>query len=369
MWERNRFRSVAWDEWRTDALGVSSRLRGLGVQPGERIGCIFTNSYAGCAAAIGVWLAGGTIVSLPIISRGTTIPLYVDQLRRIVQASGLKLMLLDEAYRSMLEGLGVAGVRIASFESLESKGTADPTLPADEDPVFVQYSSGSTREPRGCVLTALAIARQLDMLADRLQVDPISDQGVTWLPFSHDMGFFGCLMLSFAKGMRLLVSTPQRFLHSPATWFEDCAQLHATITAAPNFALDLATKAVPRLPSNRLNLRECIVGGDRVEAASLSRVASTLASHGLCNQALTPAYGLAEAVLAVTMTPASVAPKVLTVDREALDRGLVEIADRSTRTIDVVSCGPPLPGVSVEVAGNDRVGEVRLRSPASPMVT
>ena len=166
---------------------------------------------------------------------------------------------------------GLPGTRIASFESLIDSGTIEPELPGEDEVIFIQYSSGSTSDPKGCLLTARAIQAQLDLLADGLSVDPSVDQGVMWLPLSHDMGLFGCLLLSFAKGMRLVVSTPERFLKSPATWLADCAEVQATITAVPNFALELAARAGRVSPPRRFPMRKCVIGGERGGSPARSR--------------------------------------------------------------------------------------------------
>jgi acyl-CoA synthetase (AMP-forming)/AMP-acid ligase II len=214
------------------------------------------------------------------------------------------------------------------------------------------------------MLTTRAIERQLDILAEGLELDPARDQTVAWLPLSHDMGFFGCLMLSFAKGMRLAMSSPERFLRAPRTWFGDCARVQATMTVAPNFALDLAARAARRSPPPaRFPMRTCILGGERIEATTLDAATAALGPYGLTPATLLPAYGLAEAVLAVTMARVPDPPTTLTLDGPSLARGVVCPPDGDARRL--VAAGRPLRGVSVRIDGEEGgVGEICIRTPS-----
>lgn len=366
VWDGQDFRGLEWDDWRRGALRAAAGLRRLGVEPGEHVGCILTNSPEICEGVVGVWLTGATIVSLPTLARGADLASYARQLRRSCAIARAEVLLVEEQFAAPLRE-SLPEFRILTWEELPADRLVEPCCP-DGDIAFVQFSSGSTQEPRGCALSGLAIMRQLDILAEGLQLDPVHDEGMSWLPLSHDMGFFGCLMLSFVKGMRLAVGTPQRFLRSPRTWWGDCADLGATITAAPNFALDLAARAARGGAPRPCPMRKCVIGGERVEPRTLEEAVAALGPWGLSAEALLPAYGLAEAVLAVTMTPLAEAPRVLTVHASALrDRRLVPVADGAGRGVEVtrlVSAGRCLRGVDLKIAGEAGVGEICLRSPS-----
>jgi acyl-CoA synthetase (AMP-forming)/AMP-acid ligase II len=216
---------------------------------------------------LGVWLSGATLLSLPLISRGMDAAGYVARLRRILHRAEPVALLCDQRFARLLEDAEL-GVPIAAFQALDHAQAADPVLLDADAPVFVQYTSGSTSEPRGCVLSARAIANQLALLEEALEIDREGDTGVVWLPLSHDMGLFGCLGLTYWTGHRLVLSTPERFLTQPGSWFEDCARYGATVSAAPNFALDVATRvASVRMPPP-VPMRRLVVGGERVAAAS-----------------------------------------------------------------------------------------------------
>jgi fatty-acyl-CoA synthase len=314
----------------------------------------------------GTWLAGATLLSLPTLRRGQEVPDYIAQLRRLCRAADAQLLLLEERFLELLgeEDLGAPTV---GFAALPCDGVHEPAPLADEQLAFVQYSSGSVSDPKGCMLTLGAVSAQEQMLAQRLGVDGDS-RGAMWLPLSHDMGLFGCVLLSWTTGMRLAVGTPERFLRKPLTWMDDLVAFDATIAAAPNFALALAARrARTRPPAGRLQLKTMVLGGERIEWSTLREAEETLGLHGLELAAMTPAYGLAEATLAVTMKHRGVLPRVAAVDTEALHAGaLVErgLAERGVSAL--VSCGPPVDGVSVRIDsdGGGPVGRICIKSPA-----
>lgn len=367
VWSGERYTSWSWDDWYGRALRFAAGLRRRGVQPDDRVACLLTNSPEACAAVLGTWLAGACLVSVPAMARGMGLEQYLGQIRRIIaQAEPNILVVAAELVQAF--GQACSRISVVGFEELDTSTRIDPVLADSHQAVFVQYSSGSTREPRGCVLSAGAIARQLTMLEYALRVDATVDVGVAWLPLSHDMGLFGCLLLvPYWTGTEFALSTPQRFLMSPQSWFADCARFGATITAGPNFALELTARIASALPPDAIPMRRVVVGGERVDSRTLDRVCQALGPDRLARHALIPAYGLAEAVLAVTMTHLGEGPHIVGFESEALARGYTRPApsDGSTRqngSVAVTSCGPPLPGNSVEIVGEADVGEVRVRS-------
>jgi len=379
VWNGGGFDELSWDDWRRMIERATRGVRDLGVQPRQPVSCVLTNTSAVCAGAFAVWLAGGTIASLPTPARGMSSQSYLGQLRRILRRVGSDVLLVEQAAAAALPTEELPGIRIVAFESLIDSGRVEPDLPARDDVIFIQYSSGSTGEPRGCMLQARAIEAQVDILAEGLGLDPAHDQGVMWLPLSHDMGLFGCLMMSFITGVPLLVSRPERFLRSPRSWLEDCAAVNATVTSAPNFALELAARAAAVSQPPRFPLQKCIIGGERVEAATLARLEAALGVSGVTAEALVPAYGLAEAVLAVTMKELGTRPRTIAADAEALLHGRVELREEAQRhpaelrqqahangspgnVRQLVSAGRPLRGVEIAIRGGE-VGEICVSTP------
>lgn len=363
-WEGDGFRPVSWDQWRSEAFEAAGALRQLGVRPATRVACLLGNSFATCRALIGVWIAGGTPVSLPLPARGMSPAHYHGQLLSIVRTVRPDLVLVEAAYEKLLETLPPE-VRVHSYESLRGRGSIEPEPPTGDEAAFIQFTSGSTASPRGCVISAAAMAAQVETLGEELDMTD-ADRGVSWLPLSHDMGLFGALMQAWRWGLELVLSSPQRFLSAPRSWMQDCADLQATLTVAPNFALALATRAAQiSPPSRRFPLRSCIIGAERVVWETLERAATVLGPWGLDLRSMTPAYGLAEATLAVSITPWAERPRALSVDREALIEGRLEESPAGTLgSTRVVSAGRALRGTEVSIAAPTAVGPVTITSPS-----
>jgi fatty-acyl-CoA synthase len=290
---------------------------------------------------------------------------YLRQLGLIVKDAEPIVMCADGDFVGLLTDADLP-VRVVPYEQLERATSAVEALQPMDRPAVIQYSSGSTGAPTGCVLSAGSVAWQLRALQQALDIDPETDVGVAWLPLSHDMGLFGCLLLTYWTGHPLVLGTPQRFLTQPQTWLQDCARFGATVTASPPFGMAFATRVAARLPALRSPMRTVVIGGERI-APTVLDAAEALAPWGFSRSALVPAYGLAEAVLAVTMTPLQRGPRVIDVDSDDLAQGRVRLVDadrdRAGATTAVTSAGLPLPGVKVTAGDSGGVGEICVESP------
>lgn len=356
----DRSEELSWGDVVELGGGVAARLRARGVGRGDRVALVLTNSRAAIASLAGVWFAGASVLSLPTLGRGMSVEAYRAQLARLCGSAGTRLLVADAPVAGVVRGIPVEV--LACEDLVGGAEKADPDPPGADDVAFVQFSSGTTGEPRGAALTPRAIAAQLGALAEAVAVDPGRDRVVAWLPLSHDMGLFGCLLLSWFTGMPLLLGTPLRFLAAPATWLDDCAACGATLSVVPPSVLPAVARADRGGPG--LSLRACIVGGERIPAQALDMAQAVLDRRGTPPTVLTPAYGLAEATLAVTVAPLGERPRVLAVDETALWEGkVVPAADADAdASVRVVSCGPSIEGTSVAIAGGGQVGEVVVRS-------
>ncbi|HEV7495555.1 AMP-binding protein [Baekduia sp.] len=363
-WADGGYRSWSWDEWRSRALEIAADLRSRGVVRETPVACLLVNSLDACAAVLGIWMAGGVVVSLPLPARGMAPESYLAQLRLIVGRAEPTLLLTD---RSLAGALGTAdlSVPVLAIQDLRRNPAGfEPDLPATDETAFVQFSSGSTTEPKGCMLTPAAIARQLEALSVALAIDPERDIGAVWLPMSHDMGLFGCVLLTYWTGHRLVLGTPQRFLAHPLTWLDDIAAFGATVSALPAFALSLVARRAGAAPIQRLTLEKLVLGGDRIDPRVIDEAVATF-DGALSRTAMLPAYGLAEAVLAVTMSPVGRGPRTLIADGAALERGELVCLDRDDApgAVALCSCGPPVGEAEIRIDTPEpgRIGEIVVR--------
>jgi fatty-acyl-CoA synthase len=346
-------------------MSIAAGLRRSGARPGDRIACLLTNSPDCCAAIIGIWLAGCCAVSLPLPGRGMSLAYYLRFLRVPLEDTHAVFLLVSLQHRSLIPTNGLS-VRVLTFEELDGLPTGDGAPMAADEVLFIQYSSGSTAEPRGCALTGAAIAAQLSLLEVALEIDPESDVGVVWLPLAHDMGLFGCLLLTYWTGHRLVLSTPGRFLTQPSSWFSDAARYGATVSATPPFGLELAARVASAREGGSVPMKRMVVGGDRVDEDTLRRAVRALTQNRLPWSSLLPAYGLAEVVLAATMTRLGRGPSVLSTDEiSATGEPGLQLRQMLQNRRTIVTSGEPLPGVRVGVVEAQSVGEIEIASPSA----
>lgn len=356
--------SMSWGEVIRAAESIAGGLRARGVGSGDVVGTVLTNDPDAVAGILGIWLAGAAVASLPVPSRGMDLSTYTRQLGKLAQSFSAPFLLVDGRFAPLLSE-SIATDVLAWRQVYGSRALAGD--PPDPDALaFVQYSSGSTSVPKGCMLTASAIGAQLDLIREMTGSARGEETVASWLPLSHDMGLFGCLLFAWAHSCTLVMSSPERFMQAPRTWMSDCAESAATLTAGTNLALRLAARAgrSTRQPK-ALNLRVCVVGAERVEQPTLSAISEIYGPAGLNASVLMPAYGLAEATLAVTATGVCEVPQVLTVDAGALADGVVrEIDPEQPHATSLVSAGHPCRGVSVRAGDSTQLAEIRVRSPS-----
>ncbi|GIH04901.1 long-chain-fatty-acid--CoA ligase [Rhizocola hellebori] len=328
---------------------------------GSAVAMMLTTSADCVTALIGGWRAGLCIASLPTPARAVPMPEYAQQIGAVLRLMEAKLLVVDDEVASAIPELPVPVVTFS--QTLSGWGAKT----ADEAGSFVQFTSGSTSTPKGVRLSMEAIGENVRALLDGVaSPDPLVS--CSWLPLSHDMGLVGMFLAAWA-GQRhvspggLVLIRPERFLRRPSTWLSACAQFGATVTAAPNFGLELALRDLAGCASLDLSaLRVCIVGAEPVRAETLRRFAKELAPLRFDSDALCPAYGMAEASLAVSAKPPGKPWNSCHVDTSALEMGRWQESGPGEGTTELVGLGAPLPGIEVAVGGEPAaVGEVLVR--------
>jgi acyl-CoA synthetase (AMP-forming)/AMP-acid ligase II len=328
------------------------------IPPGPVAG-ILTPSAEAIACFVGSLRAGRDFVSLPLPGRGQDLVGYVRQLRRIVELANVRALVVEAAY----EGLLRSAPEPLPCEVVVAERLADPTataLRSDPEPgELIQFSSGTTGTPKGLRLTGTAIAASVESLLDGFGVDVAPEIFCAWLPLSHDMGLIGGLLGSWAgsrrtrPGYQYICISPEMFLARPLLWMETCAASGATVTAGPTFAYHILSRHLRRASGLDLHrLRACAVGAEPIAAETLEAFASAAGPYGFRETALCPAYGLAEATLAVSMVRPGEPWKTRTVSVEGQSHAYV-------------SCGPIFDCVKVNAPDvRAGAGPIRISGPA-----
>jgi acyl-CoA synthetase (AMP-forming)/AMP-acid ligase II len=363
-WVGDRVESSRWREVTRDAEEMTAGLRNAGVEPGARVATVLLNTPHAVRGILGTWLAGGVIASFPVPARGMGMEEYLDQIAALCAHLEPAALLLDEPMLQMLPAELRESVNAHSWESTAGSGRVEPAPPEEDDVSFIQYSSGSTSLPKGCMLSARSIERQIELILEMIEADPYSDSNVSWLPLSHDMGLFGNLLTLWLADADLVLSTPERFMMAPRTWFGDVADSGATYTCGTPTALALAARAQRGARAKApLNLHTVILGAERLEWEVVTRAVEAFGPQGLRAETLMPAYGLAEATLAVTATPRREEPRHLVVDGVALADGeVVEVDPGDATATRIVSGGRPITDVELPGLEEGELSEIRVRS-------
>ncbi len=335
----------------------------------------------------GILLAGG--IPIPIYPPANLFQLE-DHVNRHVgilsNAQTTLLITLPEAKR-------VAGILKAQVETLRSVISPDElqaaqtdlkTDPINENDIaFIQYTSGSTGQPKGVILTHRNLLENIRAMGKTVNVDS-TDVFVSWLPLYHDMGLIGAWFSSLYFSMPLVLMSPLAFLKQPSRWLRTISNHGGTISAAPNFAFELCTKKIPDDELEHLDLsslRFLFNGAEPVSAQTLKNFSSKFEKYGLRSRAVAPVYGLAEVAVGLAFPPPERGPKIDLIQREAMvsqglaipihrpaqassvnasqhNRGhLPNIKGNTTLpdgSLEIVACGQPLPGYQVRIV--DRSG-------------
>lgn len=288
-----------------------------------------------------------------------------DRTRRIIDDAGVSLILTDAAHRDGVAGwltdAGLKGrVHCLDTESTTVGDPGDWAPPQFERGTlaFLQYTSGSTSEPKGVMVTHGNLLGNGEEIKRR--IEGTSDTvGVGWVPHYHDMGLVGQFLQPLYLGCRYVFTSPITFIKRPVLWLELITRYRGTITVAPNFGYELALRRVTDRQLDGLDLSSLRVvknGAEPVRAATLERMAERFAPAGFRPAMWMPCYGMAETTLLITAAPLGGGPVVRGFDADALSRGqAVPVEDEAARRL--VSCGRP---VTLDISVVDPESRARL---------
>jgi fatty-acyl-CoA synthase len=361
-----------WAELHRDARAVAAGLQARGVGPGSHVALLGPTTRPLVTTIQAVWLTGATLVLLPLPMRLASIEEFVAQTRARLHHADVTHLLLDADLAPFLEARPDDPVT-ALVGSIDGDPDAYVRPPGDPDALAVlQFTSGSTAEPKGVMLPNRAICANLDAVALGAGLDADDDVMVSWLPLYHDMGLVGFLMLPMSTGTELVLAAPQDFLASPLRWMRWLSDHGGTATAGPNFSYVLATRAL-RTATETLDLsrlRIALNGAEPVDPDSVDAFVEAGARHGLRPGAVFPAFGMAEIVIGGSFPVPMSGLRVDRVDRRALETEQLAVPadedDPGARRF--ARLGRPLAGLRFRVVdpvdgrelGEREVGELQI---------
>ncbi len=343
---------------------------------GDRALLLFPAGLQFAVAMLGCMYAGLIGVPLPIPNRSAE---SRQRCAGVVQHAGVRVVLTDEASLPAVTGWrdaeGLGQLECLTVE-LAGPGDADAWVRPDIDSdtvAMLQYTSGSTSEPKGVIITHDTILTQVAMSRRMMGVGRSSRFG-GWLPMHHDLGLLGQLLQPVALGAVSVTMPPFEFLKRPVRWLELIDQHWLDVSLAPNFAYQMCVAKVTDEQVSRLDLSGWQVAGngaEAVQAATLEAFTRRFAAAGFRPEAFTVGYGLAEAMAYTSVGTRDEPPFVCRVDAARLEQGEFVPAGASAEVLSRVSCGRPCeveirivdPQTATPVP-DGRVGEIWLRGRA-----
>lgn len=371
---------ISYRELSRQADAVAAGLQQAGLEPRETVAIMLPTSPDYFFTYFGVLRAGGIPVPIYPPARLSQIEEHVRRHAGILaNAQAVMLVTVPEArgVARLLEAR-VAGLRrVATVAELTAGGVAPLPVPvAATDIAFLQYTSGSTGDPKGVVLTHANLLANIRAIGRAADLRP-DDVFVSWLPLYHDMGLISAWLASLYFALPLVVMSPLAFLARPERWLQAIQHYRGTVSAAPNFAYELCVKRIADADIEGLDLsswRLAANGAEPVLPETLRRFGERFAPYGFVVQAMTPVYGLAECTVGLTCPPLGRGPRIDRVRRAAFaGSGRAEpAADADAGALRFVSCGRPLPGHEVRIVDalgsevGDRVeGRLEFKGPSA----
>jgi len=353
-------------ELRARALCQARRLMQLGLGRGDRVALVGETTPDFVTLFFACQYTGLVPVPLPAPAGLGKRDFFIHQLRNLVKTSQPKVLISSaELVPTLQEAAGDLGVQfIGSAQSFDELPESNRPLFASEpdDAAYIQYTSGSTQMPRGVVVSQRAVLANLQaIILHGVKVNE-KDRMVSWLPYYHDMGLVGLVLVPVATQRSVDYMATSTFALRPRVWLELMSQCKGTISFAPPFGYELVARRVGALDVSNYDLsawRVAGVGAEMIRAETLEHFAEVLEPAGFRKEAFLPCYGMAEHSLAITFSPLGEGVAFDLIDRDKLSRDKQAVpVDASAAKVAAkafVDCGVALPDHQLQV--RDEKGE------------
>jgi 1-acyl-sn-glycerol-3-phosphate acyltransferase len=349
---------VDYEHLASGARALAAGLQRAGIGAGQSVAIMLPTSLEYLHTFFGILMAGAVPVPIYPPLRPSQIE---DHLRRhagILANAGTAMLVTSESARRVAQLLkahvpNMGGV--ATPAELAASDHAFEAVPiAADDTAFLQYTSGSTGQPKGVILSHANLLANIRAMGVAVSASS-KDVFVSWLPLYHDMGLIGAWLASLYFGMPLVLMSPLKFLTYPPRWLWAIHDHRATLTAAPNFAFELCLSKIEDRDVEGLDLssiRMAFNGAEPVSPNTIRRFTERFAEYGFAPNAIAPVYGLAEAAVGLAFPPADRGPAIDRIDKKQfeLQGQALTARDDAEHVLEFVACGQPLPGYEIRIA-------------------
>lgn len=361
------------------ALQLAAGLQQHNLEPGETVAVMLPTGLEYFFSFFAILLAGGIPVPLYPPARPTQIEEHLRRHRGILRNAGAKIMI------TMPEVKPIAGLLKAQVETLELVDTVDafagregecvPMPVQAGDIAFIQYTSGSTGDPKGVVLTHANLLANIRAMGRANEVTA-ADVFVSWLPLYHDMGLIGAWLGSLYYGCRLVIMQPLSFLARPERWLWAIHNHKGTMSASPNFGYEFCCRRLDDDKLKGLDLsswRLAFNGAEPVSPETITDFTTRFAPYGFRPEAASPVYGLAESSVGLAFPPLGRGPVIDRVKRDVLNQSgrAIPATEEDPAPLNFVACGRPLPGHQIRIVDESgrelperHQGELQFKGPS-----
>jgi acyl-CoA synthetase (AMP-forming)/AMP-acid ligase II/aryl carrier-like protein len=375
-------RSVSYAQLRQRALGLLFHLQQLGAKPGDRLILLLNNNEQFLDAFWAAVLGG--IVPVPVaigisdehrhkllrIARKLGAPFIFTDRKTFERVGQFATQSAEAAAAATFARLRPRAFLVEDLGDLSRPGVEHAAAP--QDTAFIQFSSGSTSDPKGVVLTHANLAGHCAAVIQAAAFTE-HDISLSWMPLTHDMGLIGFHLIMFANRMNMHLMPTELFVRRPLLWLAIASETRATILCSPNFGYRHYLKVLGDRSPGNLDLaavRLIFNGAEPISVELCEEFSARMASVGLKRNAMFPVYGLAEASLAVSFPPLERPIRTALLNRHRMGVGdTAEVASEGGRdTVALVSVGTAIRSCEVRIAGNDdaalpdgRIGHILIR--------
>ena len=364
--ERDQAEQRSYTQLYERARRLAGGLARLGVQPGDRVLIVLPTCHDFLAIFFACQMCGA--VAVPAYPPdGFRVETGLKRLAHIARHSGSRVCVTWPSVAPLLGDIAHTAKsmeRVINVEELEGARLPKTHRVDTDDPAFIQYTSGSTGQPKGVVLTHRNLITNIHAMGQALRIND-TDVLVGWCPLYHDMGLIGTFLSAVYWRLPLVLLSPMAFLQKPHRWLRAMSDYGGTISPAPNFGYALAVRRVKETQREGLDLstwRVALNGAEPVTRDAVTSFQETYAPYGFSPNAVMPVYGLAEGSLAVSFPDPGTPVRYATVDRARLAEGYATPlgSGKAAHFGTTLACvGRAVPGHSVRVivANGRSVGE------------
>jgi fatty-acyl-CoA synthase len=357
--EHGQEQIISYGDLLKSSLRVAAGLRELGLQNGETVAIMQPSHPHFFYTFFGTLFAGGIPVPIYPPFRMHMLEAYAKTEAQILRNAEVRILVsFDEAekFSLLLKSFVPSLKHVVTVDGLlEHQELAASFHAHSHSHAFIQYTSGSTSDPKGVLLTHHNLLSNIHVYGKAIQVKP-DDVAVSWLPLYHDMGLIGMWLGSLYYGIPLVLMTPFSFLTHPERWLWAIHYHRGTVSGAPNFAYELCINKISPELLEGLDLsswRVAANGAEKIYPSTLERFANKFACYGFKRNALFPVYGLAESTLAVTLPPLGRDFLIDKIDRKQFEEEKKALPSKQENALEFVSCGSPIEGHAVRIVDEE----------------